>query len=184
MAATSAELKAIFWEALDCSSEVERRAYLDLACNGDATLRSRIDALLVANQEVGDFLESPVPTVTWSNPTLLVAPGTVIGPYKLLEPIGEGGMGVVHMAEQTHPIRRKVALKLIKPGMDTRQIIARFEAERQTLALMDHSNIARVYAVRDRERSRIRRTALPRRRTGTCLPTDQIVPHLQIRAAA
>ena len=71
-------------------------------------------------------------------------PGTVIGPYKLLEQIGEGGFGVVFMAEQTEPVRRKVALKIIKPGMDTRQVVARFEAERQALALMDHPNIARV----------------------------------------
>ena len=71
-------------------------------------------------------------------------PGTVIGPYKLLEQIGEGGMGVVYMAEQTKPVRRKVALKIIKPGMDTRQVIARFEAERQALAMMDHPNIAKV----------------------------------------
>ena len=71
-------------------------------------------------------------------------PGTLIGPYKLLEQIGEGGMGVVYMAEQQTPVRRRVALKIIKPGMDTRQVIARFEAERQALAMMDHSNIARV----------------------------------------
>ena len=71
-------------------------------------------------------------------------PGNIIGPYKLLEQIGEGGFGVVFMAEQTAPVRRKVALKIIKPGMDTRQVIARFEAERQALALMDHANIARV----------------------------------------
>src|SRR4051794_3290601 len=98
MAAISAELKAIFWEALDCPSEVERRAYLERACQGDATLRSRIDALLVAHQHAGNFLEEPVPTptVTWNNPTPLEASGTVIGPYNLLEPIGEGGMGVVY----------------------------------------------------------------------------------------
>src|SRR5262249_10773054 len=72
-------------------------------------------------------------------------PGTVIGPYKLLEQIGEGGFGVVFMAEQTEPVRRKVALKVLKPGMDTRQVVARFEAERQALALMDHANIARVF---------------------------------------
>src|SRR5215470_13743069 len=146
MAAISPELKAIFWEALDCPSEAERRAYLDRACQGDVTLRSRIDALLVAHQHAGDILEEPVltPTVTWSDPTPLEAPGTVIGPYKLLEPIGEGGMGVVYMAEQTAPVRRKVALKIIKPGMDTQQVVARFEAERQALALMDHSNIAKV----------------------------------------
>jgi hypothetical protein len=120
MVAISPELKAIFWEALDCPSEAERRAYLDRACQGDATLRSRIDALLVAHQHAGDFLEEPVPTptVTWSNPTRLEAPGTVIGPYKLLQTIGEGGMGVVYMAEQTQPVRRKVALKIIKPGMN------------------------------------------------------------------
>src|SRR5262249_31073161 len=81
-------------------------------------------------------------------------PGTVIGPYKLLEPIGEGGMGVVYMAEQTRPMRRKVALKIIKPGMDTKQVIARFEAERQALALMDHPNIARVLDAGGTERGR------------------------------
>src|SRR4029077_10968162 len=123
------------------------RAYLDRACEGDAALRSRIDALLVAHQDVGDFLEEPVPTptVTWSSPTPLEVPGTVIGPYKLREQIGEGGMGVVYVAEQTQPVRRKVALKIIKPGMDTRQVIARFEAERQALAMMDHPNIAKVH---------------------------------------
>src|SRR5262249_55754463 len=146
MAAISPELKAIFWDALDCPSEAERRAYLDRACQDDATLRSRIDALLVAHQDGGDLLGEPVPTptVTWSNPTPIEAPGTVIGSYKLLEMIGEGGMGVVYMAEQTQPVRRKVALKIIRPGMDTRQVVARFEAERQALAMMDHPNIARV----------------------------------------
>src|SRR5262249_28817755 len=133
MAAISPELRAIFWEALDRPSEAERRAYLDRACQGDATLRSRVEALLVAHERAGDVLEEPVrtPTVSWSDPALLEAQGTVIGPYKLLEPIGEGGMGVVYMAEQARPVRRKVALKIIKPGMDTKQVIARFEAERQ-----------------------------------------------------
>ncbi len=79
-----------------------------------------------------------------ADPPLAERPGTVIGPYKLLQQIGEGGMGVVFMAEQTEPIQRTVALKIIKPGMDTRQVIARFEAERQALAMMDHPNIARV----------------------------------------
>ena len=80
-------------------------------------------------------------------------PGTVIGPYKLLQQIGEGGMGVVFMAEQTEPVQRNVALKIIKPGMDTRQVIARFEAERQALAMMDHPNIAKVLDAGD-DRSR------------------------------
>ena len=78
-----------------------------------------------------------------SRPPIGEGPGTLIGPYKLLEQIGEGGFGVVFMAEQQQPVRRKVALKIIKPGMDTRQVVARFEAERQALALMDHPNIAR-----------------------------------------
>ena len=86
----------------------------------------------------------PTVTVAHESRSGVEEPGTVIGPYKLLEPIGEGGMGVVYMAEQTQPVRRKVALKVIKPGMDTKQVIARFEAERQALAMMDHPNIARV----------------------------------------
>ena len=146
MTAISPELKAIFCDVLDCQSEAERRAYLDRACSGDSILRSRIDALLVAHRDAGGFLEQPVPTptLTWSNPAPREATGTIIGPYTLMEQIGEGGMGVVYVAEQTRPMRRKVALKIIKPGMDTKQVIARFEAERQALAVMDHPNIAKV----------------------------------------
>src|SRR5205807_5321753 len=96
----------------------------------------------------GSFLASPAPAPdrdpAADQPAVSERPGTVIGPYKLLEQIGEGGFGVVFMAEQQQPIRRKVAVKVLKPGMDTRQVIARFEAERQALALMDHPNIARV----------------------------------------
>src|SRR5207247_9797339 len=93
------------------------------------------------------FLEPQDPTlgVAADEQPMSEGPGTVVGPYKLLEQIGEGGMGVVFMAEQTHPVRRKVALKLIKPGMDSKQVIARFEAGRQALAMMDHVNIARVF---------------------------------------
>ena len=140
------ELRAIFWEALDYSSGAELRAYLERACGADAELRSRVEALLRAHRDAGSFLEAPIsaPTVPLGHPAPPEAPGTPIGPYKLLEQIGEGGMGVVYMAEQTHPFRRKVALKIIKPGMDTKQVIARFEAERQALALMDHPNIAKV----------------------------------------
>ncbi len=106
---------------------------------------ARIDALLAAGHDAGDFLEQPVPapSTTWNPPEPIETSGTIIGPYKLLEQIGEGGMGTVYMAEQ-QPVRRKVALKIIKPGMDSRQVIARFEAERQALAMMDHQNIARV----------------------------------------
>jgi WD40 repeat protein/serine/threonine protein kinase/tetratricopeptide (TPR) repeat protein len=141
------DVKSIFCEALDLCSEAERVAYLDRACGADAELRGRVEALLQAHGASASFLEAPAATGPMAaiSPALVSeGPGTLIGPYKLLEPIGEGGMGVVYMAEQTQPVRRKVALKIIKPGMDTRQVVARFEAERQALALMDHANIARV----------------------------------------
>jgi WD40 repeat protein/serine/threonine protein kinase len=146
IAAISPELKAIFCEALDCPPGAERQALLDRACAGDHALRARIDALLAAGHDAGEFLEQPVhaPSTTWNPQESLETSGTIIGPYKLLEQIGEGGMGTVYMAEQQQPVRRKVALKIIKPGMDSRQVIARFEAERQALAMMDHQNIARV----------------------------------------
>jgi eukaryotic-like serine/threonine-protein kinase len=146
MAAISPELRAIFSDALELTSQEEQLAYLDRACQGDPDLRARIDALLLAHKGLGEFLEQPVPTpsVTCDAPNPLESPGTVIGPYKLLQQIGEGGMGAVYMAEQTEPVRRKVALKIIKPGMDSRQVIARFEVERQALAMMDDQNIARV----------------------------------------
>jgi eukaryotic-like serine/threonine-protein kinase len=124
-----------------------RAAYLDQACGSDAELRGEIESLLHAHDATGGFLEDvpagPDPTEDYQ--PIAERPGTVIGPYKLMEQIGEGGFGLVFVAEQQHPIRRKVALKIIKPGMDTRDVIARFEAERQALALMDHSNIARVF---------------------------------------
>jgi eukaryotic-like serine/threonine-protein kinase len=148
----------ILRQALMRKTPLERAAFLEDACGGDMVLRVEMEALL-ANQEAGqkgpalnaaagnDFPEPGTPELT---PTLLdetpmtEGPGTVIGRYKLLEQIGEGGMGTVWVAEQIHPIRREVALKVIKLGMDTRQVVARFEAERQALALMDHPNIAKV----------------------------------------
>ena len=138
----------IFFAALEKSPAEERSAYLDLACGNDIALRQRVDRLLSAQPEVTSFLESPAAGVVMDTacaPSIAEQPGTRIGPYKLLEQIGEGGFGVVFMAEQTTPVRRKVALKIIKPGMDSKQVIARFEAERQALALMDHPNIARVF---------------------------------------
>src|SRR4051794_9074730 len=141
-------LLSVFSEALERQSVAERAAYLDRACGDDADLRARVEDLLRAHERAPNFLEgSPPqrdPSATVDQPPLTQRPGTVIGPYKLLQQIGEGGMGVVYMAEQTHPVQRKVALKVIKSGMDSKQVIARFEAERQALAMMDHVNIARV----------------------------------------
>jgi serine/threonine protein kinase/tetratricopeptide (TPR) repeat protein len=130
----------------------ERAAYLDHACRDNAELRQEVESLLQAHDPSSSFMELPaleLPAETDGTTAgyrpLTEGPGTIIGPYKLLEQIGEGGMGVVFMAEQQQPVRRLVALKIIKPGMDTRQVIARFEAEQQALALMDHPNIARVF---------------------------------------
>ncbi len=138
--------KSIFLEACEITSAAERAAYLDQACEGSPQLRAEVEALLRAHeapQRVLDAPEAVTPTSAQAPPE--GCPGTVIGPYKLLQQIGEGGMGTVFMAEQTMPVQRKVALKVIKPGMDSRQVIARFEAERQALAMMDHVNIARVF---------------------------------------
>jgi serine/threonine protein kinase len=138
----------IFQVACRIESAEGRRAYLDQACRDDELLRKQVDALLAAYDTSESFLESPAPEIADAIPTrdqrIHERQGTIIGPYKLLQQIGEGGMGVVFMAEQVRPVERKVALKIIKPGMDTRQVIARFEAERQALAMMDHPNIARV----------------------------------------
>src|SRR5262245_12429499 len=127
-------------------------AYVAEACGEDAELARQVQQLLQVHREAGSFLERPAAAVGATGEFLPAAattpagesPGTVIGPYKLIEPIGEGGMGTVWMAQQTEPVRRLVAVKLIKAGMDSAQVIARFEAERQALALMDHPNIARV----------------------------------------
>jgi serine/threonine protein kinase/tetratricopeptide (TPR) repeat protein len=136
----------IFHQALARSSPEERAAYLDQACAGDAAVRAAVEALLRANVGASGFLAQPVSVpITSEEPPLSERPGTVIGPYKLLERIGEGGFGVVFMAEQLQPLRRKVAVKVLKAGMDSRQVVARFEAERQALAILDHPNIARVF---------------------------------------
>src|SRR5438034_64171 len=138
--------KTLFTDALEIPP-AERAAFLDAACAGDADLRAGVEALLKAHADAEGFLEKPIesPTTIMRETTShLEGPGTHIGPYKLLQQIGEGGMGVVYMAEQEAPFRRRVALKIIKPGMDSGQVIARFEAERQALALMDHQNIAKV----------------------------------------
>src|SRR5262245_5186610 len=145
---TDREIMSILGEAVEHGSPQERAAFLDEACAGNPERRARVEALLRAHEAAGNFLQGnqapPKVAATIDNP-ITERPGTVIGPYKLLEQIGEGGFGVVFMAEQTAPVRRKVALKLLKPGMDTRQVVARFEAERQALAIMDHPHIAKVF---------------------------------------
>ncbi|HEX2475066.1 MAG TPA: serine/threonine-protein kinase [Lacipirellulaceae bacterium] len=136
--------QSIFISAVENYAPDEWNKFLDDACREDVALRQRVELLLRAHQgedsllDRGDVDSSDVGTIAEQ-------PGTVIGPYKLLQQIGEGGFGVVFLAEQERPVKRRVALKVIKPGMDTRQVIARFEAERQALALMDHPNIAKVH---------------------------------------
>jgi serine/threonine protein kinase/outer membrane protein assembly factor BamB len=136
----------IFHQALARTSPEERAAYLDQACGGDPALRASVEALLRANVGASGFMDKPAlkSGATLDEPRVTEYPGTMIGPYKLIEQIGEGGMGTVWMAQQSEPVKRLVAVKLIKAGMDSKQVIARFEAERQALALMDHQNIARV----------------------------------------
>jgi serine/threonine protein kinase/tetratricopeptide (TPR) repeat protein len=144
MQATSRSLKELFLAALEIAPS-ERPDWLEREC-ADLDLRERLERMLAAHDAPHSLLDAPAPSrVPTIDEPISEGPGTLIGPYKLLEQIGEGGMGLVFVAEQQHPIRRKVALKVIKPGMDTRQVIARFEAERQALALMDHPNIAKVH---------------------------------------
>src|SRR5262249_6425390 len=134
----SPEMLSIFCGALERLAADERAAYLDAACGTDAALRTRVEALLRAHEAASGFLpERPVAGDTRAPTAAAVAErlGRVVGPYKLLQQIGEGGMGTVFMAEQQQPVQRKVALKVIRLGMDSRQVIARFEAERQALAL-------------------------------------------------
>jgi serine/threonine protein kinase len=138
--------EAIFKVACQISSPAARAEYLNQVCGDDQPAMARIQALLRVHDEESRFLISPPPGIAATLDTSLPkeSAGSQIGPYKLLEQIGEGGMGTVWMAQQSEPVKRLVALKLIKAGMDSRQVIARFEAERQALALMDHPNIARV----------------------------------------
>jgi tetratricopeptide (TPR) repeat protein/tRNA A-37 threonylcarbamoyl transferase component Bud32 len=146
MATFPLSARAVFDEALEIASPDERRKYLERACAGAPVLRLEVEALLSAYADAGSFLETPAapPGDGMEERPAAERPGTLIGRYELLHQIGEGGMGVVWLAEQTRPVQRKVALKVIKPGMDSRQVVARFEVERQALAVMDHVNIARV----------------------------------------
>ena len=140
--------KFLFEAALGKSSEAERAAFLESVCRGYPALRARLDLLLEGQFQAKGFLtadakeveQKPAPPAAEDE-----AASTFIGRYKLLEKIGEGGFGEVWMAEQKEPVKRRVALKIIKLGMDTKQVVARFEAERQALAMMDHPNIAKVF---------------------------------------
>ena len=150
----NASERTIFLEALEMTDAAQRADFLDRACGGKVELRRRVEGLLEALDQADGFMDSPAvadaATGSGTGPSpagprpIREGPGTRIGSYKLLQRVGEGGMGIVFMAEQETPVRRKVALKIIKPGMDSAQVIARFEAERQALALMDHPHIARV----------------------------------------
>ena len=157
MPADLLKARELFLHAVGKLPAEQWAGYVAEACGGDAELEMQVGHLLRIHREAGSFLERPAAAgVTVASPphsggtalhlpTSDDAPGTVIGPYKLLQQLGEGGMGTVFMAEQTHPVQRKVALKLIKAGMDSKPVLARFEAERQALALMDHPNIAKVF---------------------------------------
>ena len=148
--------KEIFLRASEIESLEGRAAYVARACDGNGSLRRQVDALLAANDDPDSFLDHPAINLRHAKTESRIRhpatdeqaeiekPGTRIDKYKLLQEIGHGGFGVVYMAEQLEPVRRQVALKIIKPGMDMREVIARFEAERQALALMDHPNIAKV----------------------------------------
>ncbi len=139
--------ESIFGEAIRIPTRSERDSYLDRVCEGDVQKRRRIEALLVSHDQVsaGTFLNEPAASRLSANDPGLSLIGSTIGPYKLLEQLGEGGMGTVYLAEQSVPVRRRVALKIVKANLDSGQIIARFESERQALALMNHANIAKVY---------------------------------------
>ncbi len=150
MATAPRSLKSLFLEVLDLPP-AERVAWLSRECAHDAAMRQQIELMLAAHGAPNSLLDRVAPPAEPAGPATeayaaadSIPAGSTIGPYKLLQQIGEGGMGVVYMAEQTTPVERRVALKIIKPGMDSLQVIARFEAERQALALMDHPHIAKV----------------------------------------
>jgi serine/threonine protein kinase/tetratricopeptide (TPR) repeat protein len=146
MTENAKDAEPIFLAALEKAGPQERLAYVEEACAGNPELLERLRELLNSHEDSHGPLDAPpLPGFETALTSIAERPGTVIGPYKLLQQIGEGGFGVLFMAEQIHPVQRRVALKILKPGMDTRQVIGRFEAERQALALMDHPNIAQVH---------------------------------------
>src|SRR5438552_13056574 len=157
-------LRALFDEVSEIEPGEARREFLNQACGTDAALRAQIDELLRSHETAGGFLADPKREAPPDSAAVSFKEGDRIDRYKLLKKIGEGGCGVVFMAEQTEPVRRRVALKVIKLGMDTRSVIARFEAERQALAMMDHPSIARALDVGATDTGRP--LAVPQRRRG------------------
>src|SRR5882724_2901144 len=147
MKSQSGNAKSIFLNAAELATAEQRRAYVAEQCGDDQLLRQEVEQLLLHSEKDEAFLKDGPAEPAVTAPPLSPAeiPSSIIGRYKVLEPIGDGGMGTVYMAEQQHPVRRLVALKVIKPGMDSRSVLARFEAERQALAMMDHPCIARVF---------------------------------------
>ena len=137
------------FDAVLAKAPEERQAFLESACAGDAALLQRLQRLLAAHERASGILDRDKGagdmTAAFVPPPAIPVGTMIAGRFKVLECLGEGGMGTVYVAEQTQPVRRKVALKLVKPGMDSQRVLARFEAERQALALMDHPNIARVF---------------------------------------
>src|SRR5262245_41800285 len=153
MTAPSRSLKELFLAALEVAPE-DRVGWLERECAADAGLREHLRLMLAAHDAPQSLLDRPAGPLAATPPRegvgatvdqpMAEGPGTVVGPYKLLQQIGEGGMGTVWMAQQQEPVKRLVAVKLVKAGTESKQVIARFEAERQALALMDHANIAKV----------------------------------------
>ena len=164
------EERAIFNEAAEIESPEERKAYLDKACGDDAELRAAVEELLRLHDTNRRFLEVPILAAmdTGDTSTASEGLGDVIGRYKLLEQVCEGGFGVVYMAYQLEPVRRRVALKIIKLGMETKSVIARFEAERQALAMMVHPNIARALDAGATETGGLRASLLSRSTVVDC----------------
>ncbi|MFO0912074.1 MAG: FG-GAP-like repeat-containing protein [Pirellulales bacterium] len=137
--------KQIFLEAIEQHAPDEWDQYLDRACGNDLALRQRVAQLLAAHLQENQLLDNGALVDVISASPVVERPGMMVGPYRLGSEIGEGGFGIIFAAEQSQPMRRSVAIKILKPGIDTRQVVARFEAERQALALMDHPNIARIF---------------------------------------
>src|SRR5262245_47727051 len=140
--------ESLFAAALEKSSTAERRAFLEQACGGDVALRERVERLLAADEHTRGVLErSPdaASATIWAAEPPLAADRLFAGRYELRERLGTGGMGEVWVADQLQPVRRRVALKVIRTGLDSSRVLARFEQERQALALMDHPNIAKIF---------------------------------------